>query len=217
MLKIYETDALKTSSKRLIQKTAETTGDFIGNKIADRVRKVSKNSKQNHSEKVTIEYDKETPKERYISLEKDKKLLMNWGLNCIIIVYEKHQKQLAISLVTKLQKFQKNQNKVVQRQLQTRMIKQYLKKNIYFQKKGTKLLIIWQLIQYYNSIIMKYQKKKKKNHVIYQINHLNLESKVGLKWLMMHEEGIILITKLDLELRWQGQLYVIIVMLTYLL
>ena len=88
VLKVYETDALKTSSKRLIQKTAEATGDFIGNKIADRVRKVSKNSKQNHSEKVTIEYDKETPKERYISLEKDKKLLMNWGLNCIIIVYE---------------------------------------------------------------------------------------------------------------------------------
>ena len=68
-LKIYETDALKTSSKRLIQKIAEATGDFIGNKIDDRVRKVSKNSKQNHSEKVTIEYDKEIPKEKYISLK----------------------------------------------------------------------------------------------------------------------------------------------------
>ena len=32
-----ETDALKTSSIRVIQKTAEPTGDLIGNKIADRI------------------------------------------------------------------------------------------------------------------------------------------------------------------------------------
>ena len=30
-----ETDALKTTSKRVIQKTAEATGALIGNKIAD--------------------------------------------------------------------------------------------------------------------------------------------------------------------------------------
>ena len=35
------TDALKTSSKRVIQKTAEVTGDLIGNKISNRIRKVS--------------------------------------------------------------------------------------------------------------------------------------------------------------------------------
>ena len=29
------TDAIKTASKRAIQKTAESTGDLIGNKIAD--------------------------------------------------------------------------------------------------------------------------------------------------------------------------------------
>ena len=34
------TDALKTSSKRVIQKTAEANGDLIGNKIADRITKV---------------------------------------------------------------------------------------------------------------------------------------------------------------------------------
>ena len=34
------TDAIKTSSKRFIQKTAEVTGDLIGNKIANRNRKV---------------------------------------------------------------------------------------------------------------------------------------------------------------------------------
>ena len=38
------TDALETSSKRIIQKTAEATGNFIGNKIAERIRNVSKNS-----------------------------------------------------------------------------------------------------------------------------------------------------------------------------
>ena len=32
-------DALKTSSKRVIQKTAEATGDLIGNKIANRIKK----------------------------------------------------------------------------------------------------------------------------------------------------------------------------------
>ena len=30
------TDAIKTASKRAIQKTAEATGDLIGNKIADK-------------------------------------------------------------------------------------------------------------------------------------------------------------------------------------
>ena len=38
------TDAIKTASKRLIQKTAEATGDLIGNKIADKITSVSKKS-----------------------------------------------------------------------------------------------------------------------------------------------------------------------------
>ena len=38
--------------------------------------KVSKNSQQNNSETVANENDKEIPKQRYISPEKDKKLLM---------------------------------------------------------------------------------------------------------------------------------------------
>ena len=33
------TDALKTSSKNVIQKTAETTGDLFGNKVANAVAK----------------------------------------------------------------------------------------------------------------------------------------------------------------------------------
>ena len=64
------TDTLKTSSKRFIQKTAEATGDLIGNKITIRISKVSKNLQQNSSETVTYELDKEITKERYISPEK---------------------------------------------------------------------------------------------------------------------------------------------------
>ena len=57
-------------------KTAEATGDLIGNKITDRIMKVSKNSHENDSETVTIEPDKEIPKERYIYFKrKGKKLL----------------------------------------------------------------------------------------------------------------------------------------------
>ena len=36
------TDAIKTASKRAIQKTAEGTGDLIGNKISDKMTSVSK-------------------------------------------------------------------------------------------------------------------------------------------------------------------------------
>ena len=36
------TDAIKTSSKRAIQKTAEATANLIGNKIADKITSISK-------------------------------------------------------------------------------------------------------------------------------------------------------------------------------
>ena len=35
-------DAIKTTSKREIQKTAEATSDLIGNRIADKITSVSK-------------------------------------------------------------------------------------------------------------------------------------------------------------------------------
>ena len=60
------TDALKTISKRAIQKTAEATGDLTGCKIDDRISKVSKTRQQNNSEIVTNEHDKEILNERYI-------------------------------------------------------------------------------------------------------------------------------------------------------
>ena len=37
-------NALKTASKREIQKAAEATGDLIGNEIADKITRVSKTS-----------------------------------------------------------------------------------------------------------------------------------------------------------------------------
>ena len=42
----------------------------------------------------------------------------------------------------KITKLQKIQNKIIQRQLQVRMPRKYLKKDIYLQKKDKKLLII---------------------------------------------------------------------------
>ena len=35
-------DAAKTASKRVVQKTAEATGDLIGNKIADKIISLGK-------------------------------------------------------------------------------------------------------------------------------------------------------------------------------
>ena len=61
------TDALETNSKRTIKIILEATGDLIANKIANEITKVSKNSQQINSETVTNEYDKEIPKERYVS------------------------------------------------------------------------------------------------------------------------------------------------------
>ena len=66
-------DAIKTPSKRAIQKTAEATGDLIGNKIADKITSVSKKSpKELHSQN---EDEIEIPKERYISPEKRQQII----------------------------------------------------------------------------------------------------------------------------------------------
>ena len=57
------TDTLKTSSKRVIQKTAEAVGVLIGNEIANNIRKASRSSPQN-LETISNKHDKEIPKER---------------------------------------------------------------------------------------------------------------------------------------------------------
>ena len=63
------TDAFKITSESVIQKIAKVTGDLIGNKVVDRITKVSKTLQQNNSETTANEHNKEIPKERYISLE----------------------------------------------------------------------------------------------------------------------------------------------------
>ena len=45
--KISATDAVKTASKRAIQKAAEANGDLIGNKTADKITSVSKKKSNN--------------------------------------------------------------------------------------------------------------------------------------------------------------------------
>ena len=84
------TDAYKTVSKRSIQKTAEATDELIGNKIADKITKFSKNSPQNNSKTVTNEKDKEIPKERCITSKERQKILIILILNnSIIMQYQK--------------------------------------------------------------------------------------------------------------------------------
>ena len=66
--KTFTADAIKTSSKRAIQKTAEATGNLIGNKIADKITSISKkpsNNNNNNNEDVELT----THKKRYISPE----------------------------------------------------------------------------------------------------------------------------------------------------
>ena len=67
-------DAIKTASKRAIQKTAEATGDLVGNEIADKITSVSKKSTK---KLPTIDEDVEltTLKKRYISPEERQQII----------------------------------------------------------------------------------------------------------------------------------------------
>ena len=57
------TGSLKKATERVIQKTAEATGDLIGNKVADKNTRISKISPQNNSERD----EEEIFKQIYIS------------------------------------------------------------------------------------------------------------------------------------------------------
>ena len=52
--------------------------------VSKKKARVSKNSRQNNSEKVTNESDKEMSKEKYISLEERQKFIDNLGINIIV-------------------------------------------------------------------------------------------------------------------------------------
>ena len=72
----YTTDAIKTTSKRAIQKTAEAAGDLIGNKIADKMSSVLKKStKQLQNNETEVDAEKATPKKRYISPEERQQII----------------------------------------------------------------------------------------------------------------------------------------------
>ena len=64
------TDAIKTTSKRVIQKTAETTGDLIGNKIADKITSISNKDLPNNDDMEITTHTK-----RYISPEERQRII----------------------------------------------------------------------------------------------------------------------------------------------
>ena len=61
-----KTDAIKTASKRAIQKRAEATDDLIGNKIADKTTNAS-NNYLSRSQNDDVNGEIKEPKKRYIS------------------------------------------------------------------------------------------------------------------------------------------------------
>ena len=70
------TDAIKTASKSAIQKTAEGTGDLIGNKIADIITSVLKKStKELQNNETEVDVERATPKKRYISPEEIQQII----------------------------------------------------------------------------------------------------------------------------------------------
>ena len=62
---------LKLNQKRRFKKKAEATGDFFGNKIADKITRASETSHKNNSETN----EKEIHKERYKSPNLTEKII----------------------------------------------------------------------------------------------------------------------------------------------
>ena len=64
-------DGAKTASKRVVQKTAETTGDLIGNKMADKIISIGKPKKKEKTKEI---------EETYISPEKRQQIIDDFRL-----------------------------------------------------------------------------------------------------------------------------------------
>ena len=73
---------LELLQKKAIPKTADTTDDLIGNKIADKITRASKASPQNNSE-GNIEHDKYIG--NHIYLQNSDRELLRFKINIIII------------------------------------------------------------------------------------------------------------------------------------
>ena len=69
------TDAIKTASKRAIQKIAEATGDLISNKIADKITSASKKPSNNNNNSNDEDVELTTHKKRYISPEERQQII----------------------------------------------------------------------------------------------------------------------------------------------
>ena len=93
------TDVFKTDSKRAIQETAEATDDVIGNKIANKIKKVPQNLRKNNSETVTNEHGEQIPNERYVSLQERKNIIDDLRLimNITMIMEYNNQRNNGIS------------------------------------------------------------------------------------------------------------------------
>ena len=66
-------DFATTGGKKIVYKTAEATGDLIGNKIADKITSASKKSQ--NEEIQSNEVNNEIPKERYIPPKERQKII----------------------------------------------------------------------------------------------------------------------------------------------
>ena len=75
-------DAAKITSKRVVQKTAEATGDLIGNKIVDQMTSIGKSKEKEKS--------KEKPEEIYIPPEKRQQIIddLKNVLKNVILLYK---------------------------------------------------------------------------------------------------------------------------------
>ena len=74
--KISATDAMKTASKRAIQKTAEETGYLIGNKIADKMTSIwKKSAKELPNDETEVDVEWVTPKKIYIFPEEKQQII----------------------------------------------------------------------------------------------------------------------------------------------
>ena len=71
------TDAIKTASKRAIQKTDEATAYLIGNKIADKITSPpkEKTAMELHNNDETEDVEIDTLKKRYISPDERKQII----------------------------------------------------------------------------------------------------------------------------------------------
>ena len=70
-------DAAKTTSKRIVLKTAEATGDLAGNKIADKITSIGKSTEKGKKKEI---------EEIYIPLEKRQHIIDELNLNFIFFV-----------------------------------------------------------------------------------------------------------------------------------